>query len=467
VKLRSLAIATLVLLLWSCGSTFPVLRPRLADEGEVYLYLQPFPQEADRLRFRIDAVSAISSDGREFPLSVAFGDLKRRVMTRQRLLAVGFLPAGEYTGFSLRARDAFLSTEEGETPLLTTDTPAKVDLRFLVERSRGSVTLLALKYAESVEAGYRFTPSFSAFIPARPPVGLLGFVTNRRSGDITVFNKKSLQAIAVITTGREPSGMALDQRAQRAYVAVSGEDTIGVIDILSGNVSQQIRLSPGDVPSELALTSDGHTLLSANKGSNTVSIIDPVARFEQARVNVGIGPQSVVIDPTGRRAFVFNTSSTSISVIDLASRSVFRTLQVDPGPVRGQFNRGGDKLYVIHEQASFVTVINPLTLAVTGRFRVRSPMESIKVDPNTDQVYLGGLRELNVGLYDPLSFAPVGFVDTGTSVVDMASDGDENNLYMVGGGKNSLLVSSRLSKRIVGELDVGDGPYWVTVMGEN
>ena len=466
-KRVSLAIGSLAFFLWSCGGTFPVLRPRLADEGEVYVYLQPFPQEADRLRFRIESVSAVSSDGREFPLSVAFGDLKRRVMTRQRLLAVGFLPAGEYSGFSLRVKDAFLSTEEGEAALLLADTPAKVDLRFVVERSRGSVFLLALKYAESVESGYRFTPSFSAFFPVKPPVGLLGFVTNRRSGGITVFNKKSLQAIAVITTGREPSGMALDQRAQRAYVAVSGEDTIGVIDILSSNLSQEIRLSPGDVPSELALTSDGRILLSANKGSNTVSIIDPVARFEQARVNVGIGPQSVVIDQTGRRAFVFNTSSSSVSVIDLPSRSVFRTLQVDPGPVRGQFNRSGDKLYVIHELSSFVTIINPLTLAVTGRFRVRSPMESIKVDPNTDQVYLGGLRELNVGLYEPMSFAPVGFVDTGTSVVDMATDGDENNLYMASGGKNSLLVSNRLSKRVVGELDVGDGPYWVTVMGEN
>jgi YVTN family beta-propeller protein len=342
-----------------------------------------------------------------------------------------------------------------------------VDFKFIVERNRGSVTLLALKYAESVEAGYRFTPSFSAFIPVKPPVGLLGFVTNRRSGDITVFNKKSFQAVAVITTGREPSGMALDQRAQRAYVAVSGEDRIDVIDVLSANVSQEIYLNPGDAPSELALTSDGRTLLSANRGSNTVSILDSRARFEQARVNVGIGPRSVVLDQTGRRAFVFNTSSNSVSVLDLPSRSVFRTLQVDPGPVRGQFNGSGDKLYVIHDLSPYVTVINPLTLVVTGRFRVRSPMDAIKVDPNTGQVYLAGVRELDVGLYDPLSFAPVGFVDTGTSVVEMTTDSDENNLYMVAEGKNGLLVSNRLSKRIVGELDVGESPYWVAVMGEN
>lgn len=462
-----LAIATLALWLGGCGAIIPQVRPRLADEGEVYLYLQPFPQEAERLRFRIEGVFAVNSDGRELPLAIARGDLRAGEMGRQRLLAVGFLPAGEYAGLSFRTKDAFLRSEEGEAALLVADTPTKVDFRFIVERSRGYVVSLALKYRESVEAGFRFTPAFSAFFPDRPPVGLMGFVVNRRSDDITVFNKKSLQAVGVITTGRAPSGMALDQRAQRGYVAASGDDSIDVIDILSGTTSQEIRLSPGDTPSELALTPDGRTLLSANQGSNTLSVIDPQSRLEQGRVNVGLGPRSVVVDPTGRRAFVINTASNDISVVDIPSRSLVRSISVDPSPVRGQFSTRGDRLYVIHEVSSYVAVINPLTLTVVGRFRLRSPMNAIKVDPNTDQVYLAGVREPVVGLCDPLSFATVGFVDTGTSIVHMTTDGDLNNLYLAGGGRNSVLVSSRLSRRIVGEVDVGEGPYWVSVVGEN
>jgi YVTN family beta-propeller protein len=467
VSKSSVCLPGLALFLFACQATLPQLRPRLADEGDVYLYLQPFPQEAERLRFQIDAVFALHADGREFPLSVAFGDLKRRDLTRQRLLAAGSLPAGEYAGFSFRAKDAFLRSEEGEAALLVPEAPAKVDFTFVVERNRGYLLSLALKYADSVEAGYRLTPSFSIFFPDRPPAGLVGLVANRRSNNITVFNKKSLQAIAVIATGQAPSGMALDQRGQRAFVAVSGEDSIYVIDILAGNVSQEIRLSPGDAPTELALSLDGRTLLSANTGSNTVSIIDAVSRFEQARVNVGIQPRSVAVERTGKRAFAFNTTSNSISVIDVPSRTLLTTLQVDPGPVRGGFNRSGDRLYVIYDVSPYVTVLNPTTLSVVGRFRLRSPMGSIKVDPSTDQIYLGGMRDPLVGLYDPFSFAVVGFVNTGTSIVSMATDSDENNLYLVSAGKNSLLVSNRISKRIVGEIDVGDSPYWVVVMGEN
>lgn len=464
---RAVALAVLGLILWGCGTATLPPRPRLADEGEVSLYLDPFPQEAERLRFRVEAVSALHGDGREFPLSVALGDLRRRDVSRQRLLARGSLPAGEYAGFSFRVRDAFLSSEEGEAALLTSETPAKAEFRFVVERNRGYVLSLALRYTESVESGYSFTPSFAIYVPGRPPVGLLGLVTNRRSNSVTLFDKRSARAIAVIATGRSPSGMALDQRTQRAYVALAGEDSIGIIDLLSGNLSQEIRLSPGDAPTELALTPDGRTLLSANRGSNTVSLIDPQSRFEQARITVAIGPRSVVADRAGRRAFVLNTASNTVSVIDVPSRALLRTIQVDSGPVRGQFNRRGDRLFVVHEVSPFVAVINPTTLAVASRFRIRSPMESIRVDPNTDQVYLGGPREFMVGLYDPLSFAPVGFVNTGTGIVAMTTDADENNLYMVSAEKNALLVSSRLSKRIVGEIDVGEGPYWVVVMGEN
>jgi hypothetical protein len=48
----------------------------------------------------------------------------------------------------------------------------------------------------------------------------------------------------------------------------------------------------------------------------------------------------------------------------------------------------------------------------------------------------------------------------------MTIDGEENNLYLVNEDKKSLMVSSLVSKRVVYEVDVGDAPYWVVVMGE-
>lgn len=454
------------LLLSGCQAMVPQFRPGLEQDGEVYLYLQPFPQESDRLAFKIGAVSALSQDGREVPLSVSLGDVRGRDLKRQRLLAVGVLPPGEYAGFSLRIASASLKGEAGESALLVPETATKIDFTFSVVRRRGYVIAMLLKYAESVSTGFGFSPAFSLFFPDKPPTNLVGLVANSRSNDITVFNKKSLQVYDVIVTGRGPSGMALDQRSRRAYVALSGEDGIDVIDVAAGNISDRIRLYPGDEPRELALTPDGRTLLSANTGSNTVSVIDADSRFELTRIAVGNGPRSVVIDPTGRRAFAFNTLSNTISVLDIPTRNVITTIGVDSGPVRGRFNRRGDRLYVIQETSPYVVVINPNLLTVTGRFPVRSGMRSVKVDPNTDLVYLGKVRDFMVGLYDPFVFAPVGFVDTGAAIAQMTADGDENHLFMVSSERNTVLVANLTSRRIVGEIDVGEDPYWVAVMGE-
>jgi YVTN family beta-propeller protein len=466
VRKTLLGLVSVFLLLAGCGANLPQLRPALEGDGEIYLYLQPFPQEANRLAFNVGAISALTHDGREVPLSVSLGEVRGRDLKRQRLLAVGFLPPGDYAGFSFRIASASLKGDAGESALLVSEAATKIDFPFNVARRRGYVIAALLRYAESVGSGFGFSPEFSMFFPDKPPTNLVGLVTNSGSNDITVFNKKSLHVFDVILTGRGPAGMALDQRTRRAYVALSGEDGIDVIDVAAGNVSDRIRLYPGDEPREVALTPDGRTLLSANTGSNTVSVIDADSRFELTRIPVGNGPRSVAIDPTGRRAFAFNTLSNTISVLDIPTRSQITTIGVDSGPVRGQFNRRGDRLYVIQETSPYVVVVNPSLLTVTGRFPVRSGMRSVKVDPNTDLVYLGKARDFAVGLYDPFAFAPVGFMDAGAAIAQMTADGDENNLFLVSPDRKAVLVANLTSRRIVGEIDVGDDPYWVTMMGE-
>ena len=461
-----LGLVSVCLLLAGCGASLPQLRARPEGDGEVYLYLQPFPQEADRLAFDVGAISARSHDGREFPLSVALGQVRGRDVKRQRLLAVGFLPPGEYAGFSLRIASASLKGEAGDSALLVPEVATNIDFQFNVARRQGRVIAMLLKYAQSVDAGFEFSPEFAMFFPDKPPTNLVGLVANSGSNDITLFNKKSLQVYDVIVAGRGPAGVALDQRSRKAYVALSGDDGIEVIDVVAGNIFDRIRLYPGDAPREVALTPDGRILLSANTGSNTVSVIDANSRFEVTRIPVGNGPRSVAIEPTGRRAFVFNTLSNTISVLDIPTRSLITTIGVDSGPVRGQFNRRGDRLYVIQEISPYVVVINPNLLTVTGRFPVRSGVRAVKVDPNTDVVYLGKVRDFAVGLYDPFAFAPVGFMDAGAAIAQMTADGDENHLFMVNPERKSVLVANLTSRRIVGEIDVGGDPYWVSMMGE-
>jgi YVTN family beta-propeller protein len=454
------------LLLCGCQAAVSRLRPPLGEEGEIYLYLQPYPQEAERLRFSIEGISAVSADGREYPFAISLRDIKASDVRRQRLLASGRVPPGSYVGLSFKVKKAILKVEEGDADLLVPEAPVRTDFPFSISRKRAYVISLSFKFRDSILGGFSFSPAFSAFIPTRPIISLAGYVSNTISNNITVFDKKLGQVVGMIATGKGPAGMALDQRLRRVYIAASGDDEVEVIDITGGELINAIKLSIGDRPQELALTLDGRTLLALNTGTNTVSFIDPLSMSELNRVNVGMGPRSILIDSSGRRAYVFNTVAGTISVLDVASRAVITTFSTDPGPLRGQFNRRGDNLYVIHEMSSFLTVVDPISFRILRRFSIGPRMNFIKVDARTDLAYIGRKNDPFVGVYNPLSFVAVDFIKTGGTIDCMAIDGDENNLYLANSDMKGLMVSNLVRKKILFEMDVGEGPYWVTMMGE-
>ncbi|RJR16653.1 MAG: YncE family protein [Nitrospiraceae bacterium] len=436
------------------------------DNGEVFLYLQPFPQEADRLRFSIEEASAVRDDGAVIPLLLSISEFRGRDMKRQRLIASGWLPPGQYRGFSFRVRNASLEVEEGEANLLVPEGPVMAEFPFDIRREKSYVMWLKFNYRQSITGGVAFSPSLSVFLPERPVAALLGYVANHDSNNITVFDKKSMQVIGVITSGKGPGGIAIEKDRRRAYVTLEGDDSVDVIDMTSGEVINNIKLSPGDGPREPAFTPDRRILLTVNTRSDTVSVLDPSSLIELTRITVGNGPNSVVVDPAGRRAYAFNTISSTISVIDLASRSVAATISTEPGPLRGQFNREGNRLYVVHEWSSFITVIDPFSLSVLSRVRAGIGLNTIKLDTRTNLLYVSKKDGPMIEVYDPISAVPVDYITGDASASYMTIDSEENNLFMVVPETKTVIIVDIISKKIIGKIDVGMKPAWVTMMGE-
>lgn len=452
-------------LLMGCLARPLPVKQLLEENGEIYVYSDPFPQEAERLRFVLEGISAFKSDGTEFPLTLVLPEFRKSTLSRQRFVAAGQLPPGEYAGLSFKASQASLKGEQGESTLIVPEKPVPLEFPFTVLRGRALTLSLSFRYAESVPDVFSFQPSFSLSIPGKPLFSLTGYVSNEGSNSITVFDKKSGRVMDVIATGRGPKGMALDQTLGRAYVALSGDDAVEVVDVLAGYPVNRIQLNIRDIPQELALTPDGKTLITANRGSNTVSFIDLAASFETARVNVGDSPRSVIVDAAGKRAYVCNSLSNTLSVIDIEGKTVAATVSTDPGPVRGQFNRKGDMLYVFHEWSPYLSVIDTGSLSVVKRIFVRGGVSAIKVDARTDLLYVARKNEVDVEIYDPLSLVPGDFIRTGWGGNALSIDGEENNLHVVLSGQKRLAIANLVSKKVRYDLDVGEEPYWVVLMG--
>lgn len=461
----------LIFTVLGCGCTSPQVRTvdkkLLGDQGELYLYLQPLPQEMRPLSFTISDISVISDEGNTlFPVLTGKMTISGKESTgMQKRLAAAVLSPGRYRGISLAIEQATIVTENGEAELLPPAEPIRLELSFSILRGASLALFIDLSSEFLVSYGNRFTPRFVLGKSYMPPRNYLGFVSNTNENIVTVFNKKRMEVIQIIHTGVAPKGMALDQRNGLVYVAAAGDDTIEVINIATLEIIGRIRLQFGDEPSELALTPDGRTLLSANYGSGTVSLISTRSLSETERLNLDPDPAWIVVGPDGGTAYILHTMSNTVSVIDVAGGNLLASISLDESPLQGALSRDGDNLYIISEYSTVLLVVNTRSFEISGRVFIGSNATSVKTDLKNDRVYVGK-KTGEVVVVDP---ATAMFIDSfalehGADFITI--EGEENVLLVLAASGNRVHKLSLVSKRKLADMDTEDGGHALVVMGE-
>jgi YVTN family beta-propeller protein len=436
------------------------------DQGVLYVYARPLPAEASRLAFRFSEVAAVREEGGTVPLALVLKDASVATLAHERRLASGPLPPGRYTGLSLRFEEVTLAGEQGKSPLQAPTEPLLVESPFTIEKRRGMVLRLGLEYRDAVATGFKFTPSFLASPPQKPAVGLMAAASARGADAVLLFDKTSGEVVAVVPTGRGPSGVALDSDRRRLYVAEPAEDAVETVGLLEQSVLSRIPLRGGDEPVELALTPDGRTLLSADGGSSTVSVMDPVSAVETARIQVGEQPRSVTVDRAGRRAYVFNEGSSTVTVLDVPSRAVVATIATEAGPFRGQLDSRGARLFVVHRSSPYLSVIDTGTLTVANRIYVGNGATTLKVDSQSDRVYVARRGAPEVQVFDPLSLLPVDAIPVDADVAFISIDAEGNNLYLALPALDTIEVLRIVGKTATARVETGGDPYATALLGE-
>src|SRR5215217_3048183 len=109
--------------------------------------------------------------------------------------------------------------------------------------------------------------------------GKRGLVSNEADGTVSVIDMGSGQKVKDIQVGphlSHPEGIAVDPKADRAYVAVAHQDLIAVLDTNKLEVERTLSVERkegiGTEPTQLSVTADGCRLLSANSGEDTVAV---------------------------------------------------------------------------------------------------------------------------------------------------------------------------------------------------
>ena len=111
-------------------------------------------------------------------------------------------------------------------------------------------------------------------------------------------------------------------------------------------------------------------------------------------------------------------------------------------------------------------VLDVATLSRVRKAFVGMGSDTMKVDTKTDFLYIGKKGSEGVAVYDPFTLSPVFHIRTPGVVAYMAIDNEEDNLYLVIPERRVVSIVNLISKKVVGEIDVDEDPYWVGMMGQ-
>jgi DNA-binding beta-propeller fold protein YncE len=444
--------------------TYP---PALDSNGELHLYVQPFPPEAGSLALGIAAIAAVGPAGSLEPLLESQVDLVGAdLASAQKRLASAVLAPGLYRGLSIQIAAASVAGQQGTSDLLVPTEPVVLDYPFTVSRREASALFLSLDaetMADVTTSG--LTPVFSVAQPARQLSSMLGFATVPYENRVSVFNKHGMEVVDVIATSSGPTGIAVDDRKGSVFVAAAGDHAIEIIDARTKQILGHIRLTAGDEPQELALSPDGRTLVSANYGSATASIMDTGARREVVKLHLPSRPTDVVADESRPRIYIVLARSNAISAIDLQRRQIVATVSLDESPVQGALGKDATTLYAITRNSPNLLVLDAETLALEARIYIGRGAISIEVDTRTGFIYVGR-KSGEIGVIDPLALMPIDQFRVDGKPAFLAIDGEQSALFVLLSDSGLIQKLDLVSHRVLGTLEISRASYAAAIMGQ-
>jgi YVTN family beta-propeller protein len=310
------------------------------------------------------------------------------------------------------------------------------------------------------------------------------YVTNERSGTLSVVDAASGQVTATVPLGKRPRGLKLSPDGRLLYVALSGSpiagpgvdesklppadkgaDGIGVVDLTTLKLLRVLR-GVSD-PEQLAVSHDGRTLYVASEDTGRALVIDAADGRTIASLKVGGEPEGVTISPDGRHVYVTSEEDHSVSVIDTAANRVVASLEVGQRPRFTSFTPDGRLAFVSGENDGTITVIDAVkhrvlrVIRLDGGPLMRPVGMAVSGDAKTLYVVTGRggqLLAVDVASGRVLRQVAVGPRPWG---VELGADG--RRLYTANGSSNDISIVDVASFTVTAKVPVGDAPWGLIV----
>ncbi|MEY4918417.1 MAG: hypothetical protein RL616_2330, partial [Verrucomicrobiota bacterium] len=245
------------------------------------------------------------------------------------------------------------------------------------------------------------------------------FVSNEKSGTLTVISGADFKVTATIPVGKRPRGLHASPDGKLIYVALSGTpisappkldangnpvfdkkaddddaqadkaaDGIGMVDVAAKKFLRKIPA--GSDPEQFSLSADGRQLYVSNEDVGTASVLDITNGRVAHIIRVSREPEGVATRPDGKVFYVTCETVGEIYAVDAATAKVIAQFTVGGRPRSAEFLPDGSRAFIPSESSGELHVIDSQThqvLQTVALPKGARPM-CVKVSADAQKIYV-------------------------------------------------------------------------------
>jgi YVTN family beta-propeller protein len=326
------------------------------------------------------------------------------------------------------------------------------------------------------------------------------FVSNERSGDVTVVNGSDFKVVGTIPVGKRPRGIQASPDGKTVYVALSGTpiaappqldahgnpifkrkadddddesansdksaDGIGVVDVAQRKLTGKI--SAGSDPEEFSLSKDGSRLYVSNEDVKTASVINIATGKVEHIILVAQEPEGVATTPDGKQFYVTCEAGGEIFVVDVATYKTVGEFKVNVRPRSVDFLPGSGIGFIPSESFAQLNVIDTVNFKVLKIIALPegSRPERVRVAPNGRKVYVSNGRSGTVSVLDSHTYEVLDAIKVGTRPWGIVIAPDGKYLYSANGPSNDVSVVDLATDKEVARVKAGASPWGLAIVAK-
>jgi YVTN family beta-propeller protein len=324
------------------------------------------------------------------------------------------------------------------------------------------------------------------------------YVSNEKSGDVTVINGSDNQVLTTIAVGKRPRGIHASPDGKTVYVSLSGTpiaappqidakgnpifqkgkddddddsvksdksaDAIAVLDVAQQKLTGKILA--GSDPEEFSLSKDGTRFYVSNEDVKAASVINIASGKVEHIIAVGQEPEGVATSPDGKRFYVTCEAGGDIYAIDAESYKIVGHFKVNVRPRTMDFLPGAAIGFIPSESTGELNVIDTANSSVIKVITLPAgsrPM-SVKVSSNGQKIYVSNGRAGTVSVLDSHTYELLNTIKVGIRPWGIALSPDGKFLYTANGPSNDVSVVDLGANKEVARVKAGQSPWSVAVV---